>query len=277
MAKAKTSDQTTLQIIQVQDGLVEFCILGTTPIILNRVSVKAKHELLLPSGKKTAADKAGSLKHDPYKEFQSAAYLDLNEDAPTLITHLATAFKKGISAAAMDVPGSSKAQIGRLCWVLDERISIFGVPKMLMSVVRSSDVARTPDIRTRVIIPKWAARIKVSFIKPKLDETSVTNLLVSAGMSQGVGDWRVSKGSGTYGSYKIVAEDDAEYQYMLKHGTREVQKLAMETPEPYDLDTEEMYGYFQEEVARRGKEALVAPKPKKTKAAAQEESSAAAV
>lgn len=266
MAKAK--ETTEIQIVQVDRGHVEYCILGTTPLILNRMSEKAMHELLLPKGKKTAADKASSLKHDPYAEFLASPYTDPDPKAPTLITHLATAFKRGISAAAMDVPGSSKAQIGRLTWVEGERIHIYGIPQMLMSVTRSADMNKTPDIRTRVIIPQWACRITVSFVKPLLNETSITNLLVSAGLTQGTGDWRTGKGSGTYGSFEVTSQDNPDFKLILKTGTRKAQESAMKDPEAYDRETEELYEYFKSEVGKRGKGDLVAggvAKPSKGK------------
>lgn len=267
---AKKAEATEVQIVQVERGHVEYCILGMTPLILNRMSEKAMHELLLPKGKKTAADKASSLKHDPFAEFLASPYTDPNEDGATYIMHLATAFKRGIAAAALDVPGSSKAQIGRLSWVEGERIPIFGVPQMLISVTRSADMNKTPDIRTRVIVPKWACRITVSFVKPILNEVSITNLLVSAGLTQGTGDWRTGKGSGTYGSFEIVSSDNAEFKHLLKHGGRKAQLSAMESPEGYDLETRELYQYFQDEVGKRGKQDLVASsngKPRKAKAA----------
>lgn len=250
---AKKAETAELQIVEVQHGRIEFCILGKTPIILNRMSEKAMHELLLPKGKKTAADKATNLKHDPYAEFVASPYTDPNEDSPTYITHLATAFKKGMSAAALDVPGSSKSQIGRSLWVDGERIPIYGIPQMLMSVTRSADMNRTPDIRTRAIIARWACRITVTYVKPILNETSVTNLLVAAGMMQGIGDWRNGKGSGTYGSYEVVSQDNPDFKHLLKTGGRKAQKAAMEHPEFYDRETEELFAWFKDEIGKRGK------------------------
>lgn len=260
---AKKKETAEFSIVEVERGQIDYCILGRTPLILNRMSEKAMHELLLPKGRKTAADKAAGLKHDPYAEFLASPYTDPNPKGATLIMHLATAFKKGLSAAAIDLPGATKAEIGRLTWVEGERIPIYGIPQMLMSVTRSADMNKTPDIRTRVIIPKWACRITVTYVKPLMNETSITNLLVSAGLTQGTGDWRTGKGSGTYGSFEIVSQDNADYKHLLQHGTRKAQQAAMENPEPYDRETEEMYEWFKVEVAKRGKAEMVASTPGK--------------
>lgn len=249
----KAKESAEVQIVEVKRGLIEFCILGMTPLILNRMSEKAMHELLLPKGKKTATDKAANLKHDPYAEFLASPYLDVSGEGPTYILHLASGFKRGMAAAALDVPGSSKAQIGRLTWVEGERIPVYGIPQMLMSVVRSADMNKTPDIRTRVIIPKWACRIQVSYAKPLLNETAITNLLVAAGLMQGTGDWRNEKGSGNYGSYELVSQDNPEFRLLLKTGGRKAQEAAMAAPLPYDRESRELFDWFSQEVPKRGK------------------------
>lgn len=251
-AKAETS----IDILTVDHGQLDFCILGTTPIILNRMSEKALRELLMPKGKKTAADKASSLKHDPMAEFKASPYTDPDESAATLLQHLSSAFKGALKSAALDLPGANKSQIGRLTWVNGERVSIYGVPQMLMSVTRSADMSRTPDVRTRAIVPKWACRVSVSFVQPLLREQAVANLLASAGITQGVGDWRPGKGSGTYGQFTLVSQDDPAFLHVIEHGGRKAQESAMESPAFYDRETEELYEWFQVESKRRGFKAV---------------------
>lgn len=241
-----------LDVLKVEHGQIDFLVLGTTPLILNRMSEKVMRELLMPKGRKTAADKASSLKHNPMQEFRASPYIDPNESAPTYLQHLSSAFKGAIKSAALDLPGSSKAQIGRLTWVNGERVSIYGVPKIFLSITRSADINRTPDVRTRAIVPQWAARVSVSFVKPNLREQSVANLLASAGLTQGVGDWRPGKGSGTYGQFELVGEDDARFQHIIAHGGRAAQKSAMSNPEPYDQESAELLEWFEAEAKQRG-------------------------
>lgn len=255
-AAKKTTANASIDVMKVERGRVSFCVLGDTPIILNRMSEKAMHELLIPKGRKTAADKAGSLKHNPMAEFAASPYTDPNPDAPTYITHLGTAFKGSIKSAALDIPGANKSQVGRLTWVEGERVAIYGVPKILLSVTRSADMNRTPDVRTRAIIPNWAAIISVNFVMPNLNEQTVGNLLSSAGLIQGVGDWRPGKGSGTYGQFSLVSEDDPAFQHIIKHGGRAAQIAAMDSPEPYDQETRELLSHFTSEINRRGLKAV---------------------
>lgn len=244
--------ETAIEVLRIDEGRLDFCLLGTTPLILNRMSEKVLHELLMPKGRKTAVEKASQLKHEPMAEFRASPYCDPDEDAPTLLQHLSTAFKGAIKSAALDLPGSSKSQIGRLTYVNDERIGIFGIPQILMSVTRSADINKTPDVRTRCIVPKWAARISVTYIRPQLREQSIANLVAAAGITQGLGDWRPGKGSGTYGKWELVSADDERFIHLIEHAGRAPQKLAMGSPDPYDVETEEMLQWFDVEVKRRG-------------------------
>lgn len=250
MAAKKDSQ---IEVVKFNTGRVNYCVLGRTPLILNRMSEKAKHELLMPKGRKSAAERASSLKHNPRQEFRDSPYIDPDESAETYLVHLATSFKAAMRGAGVDVPGATKAQIGRLLWVEGERISIFGIPRMFMSVTRSADTNKTPDIRTRAIVPHWAAVISVRFMKPVINETTVTNLLAAAGLTQGIGDWRPEKGSGNYGQFEIVNEDDEAFRQILSYG-RDVQKEAMETPVCYDKETEDLLAWFDDEAGRRGLE-----------------------
>ncbi len=247
-AKGKSA---SIDVVEFDVGKVDFCILGRTPIILNRMSEKAKHELLMPKGRKTAADKARSLKHNPYEEFRDSPYTNLDKNADTYIEHLSTAFKAAIRGAGVDVPGATKAQLGRLLWVEGERVSIYGAPRLFMSVTRSADMNRTPDVRTRAIIGNWACRLTVSFIQPMLNVKTVANLLAAAGLTQGVGDWRPEKGSGNYGQFQLVEEKNKEFQAAVKVGYRE-QFAAMQNPVTYDHETDDLLTWANEEADRRG-------------------------
>jgi len=248
---ATKTQNASIDVLEISTNRVDFCVLGRTPLILNRMSEKAKYELLFPKGRKTAAQKANSLKHEPLKEFRASPYILSDEDAPTYLAHLPTAFKNAIRGAGVDIPGATKAQLGRLLWVEGEKVPVYGVPKLLMSVTRSADMNKTPDVRSRVIIPEWACRLSVSFVTPQLTTKTVGNLLAAGGLIQGVGDWRPEKGSGSYGQFELVDEKNADFKRILKQGRAE-QKRAMDHPESHDMETEELLSWFYDEAGRRG-------------------------
>lgn len=254
MATTKTTSATNTEIsvMEINTGRMEIFIVGTTPLICNRMSSKVHQELLLPRGKKTAADKASTLKHDPLAEFRASPYVLPDDTDPTLIAGLATWFKRSMMSAALDMPGAKKTQIGRLTWVEGQRVPVWGVPQIFSAVTRSADMNRTPDVRTRCIIPQWACSVTIGFVKPILREKSILNLLAAAGVTIGVGDWRNEKGSANYGSYRLASHDDPEYLAISKAGGRAAQLAAMVDPVAYDDETSELLSWYAVEVARRG-------------------------
>lgn len=245
----------TIDIQPIKSLSVAISVLGTRPLILNRMAEKAKRELLLPKGRKTVAEKASSLKHDPLAEFAASPYVLHDDDAPTYLGHLASAFKGAMMSAALRLPGATKTEIGQLLWVEGDVVPVWGVPELLMSVVRSADVGKTPDVRTRVVVPEWAASVVVTFSVPLLNERSVVNLLAAAGQICGVGDWRPEKGRGTYGQFTLVDPDDARFARIVASGGRAAQLAAMAQPQAYDAETAELLSWFDLELKTRGKAA----------------------
>jgi hypothetical protein len=151
------------------------------------------------------------------------------------------------------VPGAKKAQIGRLTSIEGgEKLALYGVPQIMCSVVRSADINKTPDIRTRCIVPRWACKVEVTYTIPVLNATVISSLFATAGYTMGVGDWRPQKGSGTFGRWKIVEANDTEYLDIIKIGGAVAQQEALDDPESYDDETDELLSWYDVEVRRRG-------------------------
>jgi len=248
---SKTTKDEEIQVIKVNEGQIDFYVLGKSPLILNRMSEKAARELLLPR-KKTAADKAANLKHNPPEEYRGSVYRDNDPEAPARVLLPATAFKGAMRSAAIDLPGAAKAQIGRLTYVPGDYVHIFGVPKLLCAITRSADMNKTPDVRTRAIVPEWCAKVSVRYVKPLLNDQTVANLLAAAGIIRGVGDGRPEKGWGSYGQFTLVNKDDADFARILKTGGAKAQDAALGQPEAYDAETSELLTWFSTEATRRG-------------------------
>lgn len=232
----------------VNTETLQVYLLGKTPLICNRMANKI--ELLAPKGKKTAADKASTMKHDPVREFRASPYR-LSE-GPTELGAMPTWFKKGMMAAALDTPGARKSQIGRLVNVHGEIIALYGIPQLKMDIVRSADFNHTPDVRTRAALREWACELSIRFVRPMLRAQSVINLLAAAGLQSGCGDWRQEKGSGGYGAYEIVSPDNADYKRIVKTQGRDAQVAALENPVAYDDESSELLARFDVELKRRG-------------------------
>jgi hypothetical protein len=249
MAVKAKQESSEIVIEQLKMGSVNVWVKGLSPLIYNAMSEKARQELLYPKGRKTSADKQGNLKHNPIEEYRNSVYRSLN-GGPTRLVFPSSAFKGAMAQAALDLPGAKKAQIGRLVWVEGDKVPLYGVPKMMMSITRSSDMNHTPDVRTRAIIPEWAAPVSIKFMKPNLNETMVGRLLEAGGILSGVGDFRQGKGKGNYGQFQICQEDDIKN--IIKNGSMSAQDAALTKPEFYDQDTEATYSWFENERKLRG-------------------------
>ena len=198
--KAKKTADEVIDILKVERGEVVCYLLGSRPIVINRLSEKVKHELLMPARKKNAVERATTLKHVPVDEFRASIY---RTNAPeTLIGIPSLAVKAALRAAALDMPGTKKTEVGRRTSVSGELFSVYGIPRLFMRPVRSADMARTPDIRTRAIIERWACIVRIEFAKPLMTTQAVCNLLGAAGIIIGIGDWRPEKGAGNYGQFE---------------------------------------------------------------------------
>jgi hypothetical protein len=251
---AKPVQKTEIEILKISTGVARFAIVGTSPLIFNRMSEKAKRSLLAPKGRMTAADKAGNIKHDPLEEYRASVYTDRSEDGPTRLMIPAPAFKGAMASTALDMPGAAKTEIGRLTWISGVAVPVWGIPQLRMDVVRMADASHTPDIRTRACLAQWAAVATVNFVQPKLTATAVFNLLAAAGLIRGVGDFRQEKGKGSYGQFRIADENDPEFKMVCKMG-RKLQDSALSEPDFFDADSEELFTWHETEMRSRGRKA----------------------
>lgn len=250
-AKKNTSSEEITDILRVSTGQFDCCVVGTSPLILNRMSEKAKHELLMPKGRKSAVEKATSLKHVPVDEYRASAYTLKDASQPTFLAILSTAFKGALRSAALDMPGAKKAQIGRLTYIDGAYVGVYGVPKLFMSITRSADMNKTPDVRTRAIVPEWACMLRITYVQPLIRAQAVANLLAAAGLTIGVGDWRPEKGAGSYGQFRVADKNDPDFARIMTAGAREAQIEAINNPVAHDDETTELLTWFEDERSRR--------------------------
>ena len=264
MARRPTTktDAGPIDIDPVQRTEIRIFVLGLEPLIFNAVSQKAQRELLYPTGRKNAAARASSLKHVPIEEYRASVYRFKHDRAPTRLCLPATCFKKALRQAALRVPGVAKTEISQLIWTRGDGdlsadwIPVYGVPQLLMSVVRNSDQNHTPDIRTRAILPRWCCSFRLIYVSPLLTGRTVVNLTNTSGLICGVGDFRQEKGAGSYGQFEIVDPDNAEFAEIARATMLADQDAALEKPEFYDFDSESNFTWFEAERRRRGREPI---------------------
>lgn len=228
----------TITIEPLKRGFLTLRVIGDTPLYYNAMAAKAKRDLLIGGRRKTAAERA-LIKHNPEQEFRDSVYRDPG-DGPTLLALPATVFKAAAATAALEIPGVTKTGVKRLLFLPKEIVPVWGRPLLKMDVVRSADMNRTPDIRTRAFLPRWCAEFDIAYLDGKLSAHSVVNLFAAAGVVSGIGDFRQEKGAGAYGTFRIATEDDdAEWAEITAEG-RDVQADALDAAEPADGPTADL-------------------------------------
>lgn len=244
-------DTGTLHIDALKQGRITLKLVGTTPMYMNSMSAKAKRSLLIGGGKKTAAEKK-ELKHDPEQEFYDSAHR--TPHGPTLLCFPAPGVKSAMSTAALETAGVTKSSVNRLVFLPEQKIKIWGKPYLKMDVVRSADMNRTPDVRTRAFLPRWCAEVDIAFVTPTLSAHSIVSLLANAGAIVGLGDFRQEKGRGSYGTFAVAGDDLgdwSDYWNEVTQEARDVQQAALDNPECADQETEELMAMLFEERQRR--------------------------
>lgn len=249
MAK-KTQETSEVTIAPLKRASVKLRIIGTTPLFQNRMAAKARQQLLVGGQKKGKADRA-QIKHDPLKEFRDSA--EILPSGPTALGLRVTAVKSAMCTAALETPGLTKTSAQRLLFMPGDFVPLYGTPQLRMDVVRSADINRTPDVRTRCFLPKWGAEVDINFIIPQLSVQGVVSLLCNAGILIGVGDYRQEKGKGGFGSFRVLGEgeEDAEWDELVSHHGRDVQAAGLDDPVYADRDTEDLMEFYAGEVKRR--------------------------
>jgi hypothetical protein len=253
MAKAPRKESEVIaEVVEIEMEELILHVVGKTPLVPHAVSFKAMGSLLFPSPPKNAAERATTMKHEPFEEFRDAAYQFRDEDEqPTRLYVPGSMFHAAVSAVALDMKGAKKAQIGRLTSVNEHKIPLWGVPEIWTTVVRSSDIARTPDVRTLPILPRWCAMFSIRYVKSLIKRQSIMNLLAAAGVIVGIGDGRPQNGKLAFGQFAIVPDNDPEFKAIVALGGRKMQDAALADPKYFDIETERLLRWFIEEKDRR--------------------------
>lgn len=243
--------ESTIEVPPLHRGEIKLRIIGQTPMFMNRMAAKAKQQLLVGGRKKTAADKA-KIKHDPLAEYRDSMER-LPGENPTCLAMRVVALKAAMCTAALETAGITKTSAQRLLFMPGDLVPLYGTPQLRMDVVRSADINRTPDVRTRAFLPKWGAEVTIQHILPQLPTSSVITLAANAGILVGIGDFRQEKGKGAFGSFRVLGPDtqDDEWDELVANHGAFAQRVAIDEPVFADDDTAELMEHFFAEASRR--------------------------
>ena len=196
-----TSTDGALFIQRIASERVLIPIVGTSPLIMNKFSEKAKRQMLdAMQGKKKLKES-----RDPDADFEAA----LHRIGDDKYGFPSGGFKKTIVGAARyfgkQVKMTELRQSVFVKGVLtpsDPQIltEIVGQPEMREDVVRLG-ISGT-DLRYRPEFWPWSAVLDVVYVTTMLTLDSVLSLVDAGGMGVGIGEWRPEK-SGDNGTFAI--------------------------------------------------------------------------
>src|SRR3990167_9542624 len=177
MAVKKAEKATEISVQTLKQGHVRLRIIGMTGLYCNRMAKKAKEQLLTGGRKKTSTEKL-NIKHHPLDEYRDS--VELLREGPTALGIKVTAIKGAMCTAALETAGVTKTSSQRLLFMPGDYAALYGTPAVRIDVVRSADINKTPDVRTRAYLPVWGAEIDIKYITPQLSISAVTSLLCNA-------------------------------------------------------------------------------------------------
>jgi hypothetical protein len=172
---------------------VTFRITGISPLICHRWSEKAKKEMLNKQMKKAAPAKAAK---DPTADYLESLYPLEHGDG---YGFPAIGFKAAMVRAGTYLDLKMTFLRGAF-HVPGELVKIEGEPKMREDMVRLQ--GSTADIRYRGEFFPWAAELPIIFNARVISAEQLANLVLTAGFSVGVGEWRPER-DGSYGMWEM--------------------------------------------------------------------------
>jgi hypothetical protein len=179
-------------------------IVGTTPLIVNKFSEKAKRQMLdAMQGRKTPKQPK-----DPETEYEAALYRckDDSPGFPAIGFKLAT-----VDASRFYGKDVTKVGLRQFMFIFgeghEEMARIEGDYHMREDVVRVGQGGT--DLRYRPEFPEWRTVLEVIYITSVLTRDSVLSLIDAGGMGVGIGEWRPAK-DGIHGTYRIDPDREVE-------------------------------------------------------------------
>lgn len=196
------TQETTFKLTRLERMTFVVPIRGTSPLIVNRWSEKAKEMMLQAQQTKARAKKDPK---DPVANFEASKYkLPDGRDA-----FPSTAFKASIVHASRLFDGITQVLVKQTVLVTGEGPEQL-VPLTFGAVTMREDTPRNAsgvcDLRYRAQYWPWSAELHVRCIGGQFDLDSIMSLVDAAGIG-GVGEWRPTSpksATGTFGTFEVT-------------------------------------------------------------------------
>lgn len=199
-----SAEKTEISLRRLERVVFEVPIRGTSPLIVNRWSEKAKAMMLEAQQTKARAKKDPK---DPVANFEASRYrfTDGRDGFP------ATGFKAAIVHAGRLFDGVTQVQLKQTIIVLGDGTDQL-VPLDYGDITMREDTPRNAsgvaDLRYRAQYWPWSCLLRVRCVVGQFDLGSILALVDAAGIG-GVGEWRPTSpksATGTFGTFEVVDE-----------------------------------------------------------------------
>jgi hypothetical protein len=191
-AQTQGEVKVSLRPIDIRTVMVE--IVGTSPLVTNKWSEKAK-DMLASGGKDENGIKKKREPRNPEQSYRDSLYTMPGGK----YGFPAIGFKAAMVRAGTYV--DEKMTYLRGAFHIDcELIEIIGEPKMREDIVRLQ--MNKTDIRYRGEFTTWSAVLPITYNAGAISVAQITNLVMVAGFSVGVGEHRPEK-DGQWGRFKL--------------------------------------------------------------------------
>lgn len=199
----------SIEFPEVRQSVVHVELVGITPLIVHRFGESAIKAIQDSQG---GAARLKKQPRDPEREFREALYLIAGTEqhrygdlAQCRFGFPARAIKRSLVTAGQRFADEKGTELMGLFSPLATMIEITGSPPTMGSdMVRLGGPSRVTSIAYRPYFADWRMQVPLEFLSDLLTLPQLLNLVRLAGMTVGLGDWRVDH-KGVNGQFKIGA------------------------------------------------------------------------
>ncbi len=198
--KATKKQEEVIVIPKIEIDVVKFKVRGITPLIVSKFSEKAKQMMLDKQMKKANTGKEAK---DPQQQYEESIYR-FSDGKRTGFP--AVGFKAAMVRAGKQLGMTMTDLRGRFHVMAEENdlIALNGEPHIREDMVRLATGVADVRFRGEYSIG-WTAEITIQYFKNAISKEQLAQLVVLAGFSCGIGEWRPEKSnSGSYGLFELV-------------------------------------------------------------------------
>lgn len=211
--KQMAKKQNTVVVPEIERETLITTIVGDTPLIVHAWSEKAIRMMRLTQGIDDKPRTRTKEPKVPEEEYEASKYRleDGTDGFP------AAAFKAA-AVRAGKMLGLKMTDVRQMFRVVGQRgrPGRYGspmdlVPLTFQEVHMREDLVRlngkTADLRYRAEYIGWRAELEITYVRTTITPAEIINLLNHAGMTVGVGEWRMEK-HGDAGSFHVATAED---------------------------------------------------------------------